>query len=65
MHYARLIAEIENHKAQERKQEGQVLGGTQAGKIRPQQNSYERKPQSRDIISEKIGMNGRQYYRAN
>ena len=73
MDYARLIAEIEKQRAQERKQEGQILGGTKAGKSRPQQNSfedgrpqsYERKPQARDIIGEKIGMSGRQYYRAN
>jgi ParB family chromosome partitioning protein len=73
MDYARLIAEIEKQKAQERKQEGQILGGTKAGKGRPKQNSfvddrpqsYERKPLVRDIIGEKIGMSGKQFYRAN
>lgn len=73
MDYARLIAEIEKQKAQERKQEGQISGGTKAGKGRPKQNSfvdrgppsYERKPLVRDIIGEKIGMSGRQYDRAN
>ena len=73
MDYARLITEIEKQKAQERKQAGQILGGVKAGKSRPQHNSfedgrpqsYERKPQARDIIGKKIGMSGRQYYRAN
>jgi len=73
MDYARLIAEIEKQKAQERKQEGQILGGTKAGNGRTKQSSFvddrpqsnSRKPLVRDIVGEKIGMSGRQYYRAN
>ena len=73
MDYARLIAEIEKQKAQERKQEGQILGGTKAGNGRTKQSSLvddrpqsnSRKPLVREIVGEKIGMSGRQYYRAN
>lgn len=73
MDYARLIAEIEKQKAQERMLEGQICGGTQAGNGRTKQSCFEdrgpqsnsRKPQVRDIVGEKIGMSGRQYDRAN
>lgn len=73
MDYARLIAEIEKQKAQERKQEGQILGGTKAGNGRQKQSCFvdhgpqsnSRKPLARDIVGEKIGMSGRQYDRAN
>ena len=76
MDYARLIAEIEKAKARERQNEGGLLGGSIAGKGRPRGDSLEvgrpqgygdeskRKPQSRDIVSEKIGLSAKQYERA-
>ena len=67
MDYARLIAEIEKAKAQERK----VIGGVTAGRNRPQkdgvqgpQPNAERNPRARDIVGGKIGMSGKQYERA-
>jgi len=73
MDYARLIAEIEKQKAQERRLAGQTKGGMTAGKGRAVKDSledhgppsYERKVLARDMIGEKIGMSGRQYDRAN
>ena len=76
MDYGRLIEEIEKAKAQERASEGHALGGSLAGKGRPKGDSFElaraqsyvdegkRKPQSRDVVGEKIGMSGQQYSRA-
>lgn len=75
MDYARLIAEIEKAKARERQNEGGLLGGSIAGKGRPRGDSLEvgrpqgygdekRKPQSRDIVSEKVGLSAKQYERA-
>lgn len=67
MDYARLIEEIEQAKALERKS----VGGETAGRNRPKkdgnhgaQPNGQRNPRARDVVGGKIGMSGFQYDRA-
>lgn len=67
MDYARLIEEIEKAKAKER----QIDSGTTHGRGRQKkvenggsQSILKRKPQTREVVGEKIGMSGAQYDRA-